>query len=283
MCSQRSPLKTSSTAKGWARKGLGCLVVVIGIPLIYYGVYFLFRGSLPSNPQLIAHRGGPVYNPENSLAAFRYATEGGIDWIEFDVQRTQDGVLIVIHDETVDRTTNGSGEVKNLTFDQIRALDAGDGERVPTFEEVIALARETGVGLLPEAKSPHLYPGIEAEIASSLEEGQYVEQTVVQSFKPEALETIKEVNPEIQVCPLYGLWELDLSSPLPEEVDVLCPMAEMVILNPWMIWRAHADSNEVYVWFGVIEHPISMWFLLTLGADGLMVDDPRALAEILRR
>lgn len=206
-----------------------------------------------------------------------------MDWIEMDVQRTQDGVLVVIHDETVDRTTNGSGYVRDLTFEQIRVLDAGNGEQVPTFEEVIALARKAGVGILPEAKSPSLYPGIGAEIVEALIEEEYLDRTVVQSFDLEALEKIQGINPDVQICPLYGLWALDLSEPQPRDAKILCPMAEMVILNPWMIEGAHKQGREVYVWFGVIERPVTMRFLLALGADGLMVDDPLVLAEVLGR
>lgn len=283
MCAQDSLSKASSSPNRWTRRGGGCLLLLILIPLIYYGLYFVLRGQLSSDPQLIAHRGGPAYEPENTLSAFRNAIEVGADWIEMDIQRTQDGVLVVIHDETVDRTTDGTGKVEHLTLEQIRTLDAGNGEQVPTFEEVIALAREAGVGLLPEAKSPYLYPGIEAEMVEALIEAGYVQETVIQSFEPGALETIQRINPDIQVCPLYGLWVLDLSDPRPSEANTLCPMAEMVILNPWMIRQARAEEREVFVWFGVIEHPVVMRFILALGADGLMVDDPVALAEVLGR
>jgi glycerophosphoryl diester phosphodiesterase len=109
------------------------------------------------------------------------------------------------------------------------------------------------------------------------------EKRWVQSFEPQTLDTIKELAPDIQVCPLYGLWTLDLGGPQPGEANILCPMAEMVILNPWMIKQAHTEGRRVFVWFGVIEHPIVMRFILTLGADGLMVDDPVALANALGR
>ena len=283
MYAQNNLSRAYSRPKRWARRGGGCLLAIIVIPVIYYGLYFALRGPLPSDPQLIAHRGGPVHEPENTLTAFRNAIHVGADWIEMDVRRTQDGVLVVMHDETVDRTTDGAGRVESLTLGQIRALDAGDGEQVPTFDEVIALARESGVGLLPEAKSPNLYPGIETEMVEAVVEGGYVQRTVIQSFEMDALETVHETDPDVEVCPLYGLWALDLSDPRPSEANCLCPMAEMVVLNPWMIKQAHAQGREVFVWFGVIEHPTVMRFILALGADGLMVDDPVALARILGR
>jgi len=276
-------LKASLLPEPWIRRGGVCLLVMILIPLFYYGFYLALRGPLPSDPQLIAHRGGPAYAPENTLTAFRNAIAVGADWIEMDIQMTQDGALVIVHDETVDRTTNGTGRVRDLTLEQVRPLVASCNERVPTFDEVIVLAKEAGVGLLPEAKSPHLYPEIEVKMVQAIVEADYVQRTVVQSFEPQTLETIKELNPDLQVCPLYGLWTLDLGGPQPGEANILCPMAEMVILNPWMIKQAHTEGRRVFVWFGVIEHPLVMRFILALGADGLMVDDPVALANALGR
>jgi len=278
-----STQNSTQYSKSRSRRGRGCLLLIIGFPLIYYGFYFIFRGPLPLNPQFIAHRGGRVYEPENSIAAFRHAVDTGADWIEFDVQQTKDGELVVIHDETVDRTTDGTGRIEDLTLEQIHALDAGNGERVSTFEEIITFAKETGVGILPEAKSPHLYPGIEKNMVKVLVANDYVQKTVIQSFDPDTLKNIQKINQDIKVCPLYGLWKLDLSNPQPSEARTICPMAEMIILNPWMIRQAHVEGREVYVWFGVIEHPLTMRLLLALGADGLMVDDPVALAEVLDR
>lgn len=283
MCDQKNRQRVRLLQEHRARRGGGCILLILVTPLIYYGLFFALRGPLPSDPQLIAHRGGPAHKPENTLPAFQSAIAAGADWIEMDVQRTQDGSLVVIHDERVDRTTDGTGRVADLTFERIRALDAGNGEQVPTFEEVIALGREAGAGLLPEAKSPHLYPHIEADMVKALAEGSYTDRTIVQSFEPAALEEIQELDPDLQVCPLYGLWALDLSRPRPSNANTLCPMAEMVVLNPWMIRQAHAQGRQVFVWFGVIEHPVVMRFLLALGVDGLMVDDPAALARVLGR
>jgi glycerophosphoryl diester phosphodiesterase len=265
------------------RRGCGCLFVLVLLPLLYYGLYFVRRGPLPANPQLIAHRGGPAYAPENTLAAFRQAIALGVDWLEMDVQMSKDGTLVVMHDETVDRTTNGTGRIADLTLEQIRALDAGNGEPVPTFEEVIALAKESGVRIIPEAKSPHLYPGLEAKMVQAVVESDYVGQSIIQSFGPQALHTIHALNPDVQLCALYGLWDLSLSGPQPGEANRVCPMAEMVVLNPWLIKQAHAEGRQAFVWFGLIEHPLVMRFILALGADGLIVDDPVALARILGR
>ena len=259
------------------------MTIIIVLLAAYYGIYLILRVQAETTPQLIAHRGGPVYNPENTMTAFQYAIEAGANLLEFDVQRTMDDILVVIHDETVDRTTNGSGLVGQFTFEEIQGLDAGNGEQVPTFEQVIVLAKQTGVGIMPEAKSPELYPGIAEQMVATIDEEEYTDKTVLQSFDPSILVSVRQESPEQAVCPLYGLWQFDLRGPDALDAEIVCPMAEMVLLYPWMIRQAHLDGKDVYVWFGVIENSVMMRLMLAIGGDGLMVEDPVALAEIYDR
>ena len=269
---------------GWLKIILLWLVVIV---VGYYAGYLVanlqFQADRPADPQIIAHRGDRAHAPEDTLAAFRAAIQAGADWLELDVQRTKDGQLVVIHDETVDRTTDGSGRVADLTLEQIQSLDTGNGERVPTFEEAIQLAKQAGVGFFPEAKSAPRYPGIEAEMVAALRAQGYLERAILQSFAYDGLAEVAADNPDLQVCPLFGLWQFDLDQPGLESARQVCAMGEMALLYPWMIRQAHQDGRQVYVWFGVIEHPLVMRILLALGADGLIVDDPGRLAGILKR
>ena len=187
-------------------------------------------------------------------------------------------MLIVFHDETVDRTTNGSGRVKDLTFDQIRALDAGNGEVIPTFQEIIILAKEANTGILPEAKSPHPYPRMSSQMIKELSDNGYLENAILQSFDHNTLREFRRLSDDVQLCPFYGLWHLDLSHPIPNDATTLCPMAEMVILNSWMIKQAHAEGRTVYV-FGIIENPIIIRHLINMGVDRLMLDDLRLMPK----
>src|SRR5678815_3228387 len=121
--------------------------------------------KMPSGgPFIIAHRGGSLEAPENTLASFRHAVDVGAKFVELDVQMSSDGGLVIIHDETLDRTTTGSGPVGALTFDELRELDAGvkkgdkwKGEKIPTLREVLDLCVGAGVGVVIELKSPDLY------------------------------------------------------------------------------------------------------------------------------
>jgi len=254
----------------------GCLTIFVVVLLIYYGVQVLLRTPALTALQIIAHRGGPTNAPENTLAAFRNAITQGADWLEFDVQMTKDRVLVVIHDETVDRTTDGTGAVHDLTLEQIRSFDAGQGERIPTFEEVLELVKTNGVKILPETKSAHLYPGVEEKLLQDLEQANYLEQTVIQSFEADSLDKLARLNPDAKLCALYGLWKFSVSSP-PGDAQYVCPMAEMLLLNPGMIRQAHQEGRQVFIWFEVIENPFGLSFMRFFGADGLIVDDPISL------
>jgi glycerophosphoryl diester phosphodiesterase len=260
------------------------LAIVVSVAiLLYFGAYLLFMPPRTSTPEILAHRGDSAHAPENTLAAFRRAVRAGVDWIEFDVQRTKDGVLVVFHDDNVDRVTTGTGRVADLTLAQVQSLRVGGGERVPTFHEIVTFAKAARVRILPEAKNPDLYPGIAGEMVALVRNAGYLDRTVIQSFDHDVLEAAMRREPNIQVCALTGLWQLSLSSVGPPDAGYVCPMAEMIVLNPWMVAQAHSRRLRVFAWFGVVEHPLTMRALLALGVDGLIVDDPAALARILGR
>ncbi len=259
------------------RRAAGCGAVVILVPLLYYGIQAVLRTPPLTPLQRIAHRGGLAYAPEDTLAAFRNGIEQGVDWLEFDVQMTKDGVLVVIHDETVDRTTNGTGAVRDLTLEQIRSLDAGQGEKVPTFQEVVELAKSQGAKILPETKSAHLYPGMEEKMLDELDQAEYLDHTVIQSFEADSLEKLHQLNPAARLCALYGLWRFDLSAPA-GGAQYVCPMAEMLLLNPAMVRQAHSEGRQVFAYFGVMENPFGVSAMRFFGVDGLIVNDPMALA-----
>jgi glycerophosphoryl diester phosphodiesterase len=276
-------MSTSSKSKpGLHRRGPRRLGLIIALVVPYYGVQVVMRSAPLARIQVVAHRGGRTYAPENTLAAFHRAIEMRADWLEFDVQMTRDGVLVVIHDETVDRTTNGTGRVVDLTLDDIRALNAGHGEKVPTFQEVLDLARSTGANIFPETKSAHLYPGIEAKMLAALEDADYLDHTIIQSFEAASLNTLRQLNPKVRLCALSGLWEFGVSAPA-GDAEYVCPMAEMVLLNPYMIRQAHDKGRQVIVWFGPLQNPF--WFRVVkfFGVDGIIADDPVLVQHTLRQ
>src|SRR5438874_10139270 len=154
-------------------------------------------------PIIIAHRGGSAEAPENTMAAFRHAIDIGMRYVELDVQMSRDGELVVIHDETVDRTTNGHGPAASLTFEELHRLDAGSqfgleyaGERIPTLREVLELCTDAGVGVVVEIKSPSLYPGMVEKVVALIGEmrGRGAENIWCISFDHAAIRQVRSLD-----------------------------------------------------------------------------------------
>jgi len=170
-----------------------------------------------SGPLVYAHRGASGYAPENTMAAFRMAVELGSDGIECDVQLTRDGKLVICHDETLERTTNGKGFIKDMNYEALRKLDAGGwfdskfaGERVPQLSELLGLVKDTGLLLNIEIKSGIVqYPGIEGKVIAEVEAYGLADRVIISSFNHYAVKKCKEINPKIATGALYmeGLFE----------------------------------------------------------------------------
>lgn len=162
-------------------------------------------------PLVIAHRGASGHRPENTLSAFQLALEWESDGIELDVHMSKDGHLIVCHDETVNRTTNGTGLIKDLTLKEIKELDAGgwfhsdfSNERIPTLEEVLKVIRNKDLLLNIELKSgPILYEGIEKEVIRQLKAFGLQEQAILSSFNHYSLLEIKRIDKNMKAAILY--------------------------------------------------------------------------------
>ncbi|MCL6590175.1 MAG: hypothetical protein K6U80_09505 [Firmicutes bacterium] len=243
-----------------------------------YGVYFILRGPLPPKVLVIAHRGASALAPENTLAAFREAGRLKTDGIELDVRMAKDGELVIMHDETVERTTDGLGAVRDLTFQKLRALTVNGGEFVPTFAEALTVARENQQDIYAEIKSGRLYPGIEAKMVETAAAANYEAHTRFLSFEPESLKKAAALNPRISLIALYGLGKLRLGKIQPG-VNSVSLMAEMVLLNPWMIKEAKKQGKQVYVWAGIIENPVTVSIMRAFGAEGLIVNNPKYVKQ----
>lgn len=165
-------------------------------------------------PRLIGHRGAKESAPENTLASIREAAAQGAPWIEFDVMLTRDGAAVVIHDDTLDRTTNGRGPMNAIDREDLRRLDAGSwfdsrfaGERVPDFTEALDLAKSLGLGINVEIKP---FPGQEvatAETVVSILQRHWPDNArlLVSSFEVPSLDTVRRLAPTLPLG--YLLWD----------------------------------------------------------------------------
>ena len=160
--------------------------------------------------RVIAHRGFSSAAPENTIAAVRAAIEIRADMVEIDVTLTSDGHVVVIHDETLDRTTNGSGEIFLFPLAELQKLDAGSwfdpsfaGERIPTLGEVLNVV-DGRILLNVEIKSEAVARGVVGKVAAAIQEHGMVDRVVVSSFSPTALQEMHSVAPEIRTAVLYN-------------------------------------------------------------------------------
>lgn len=168
---------------------------------------------------IFAHRGSKGTHPENTMIAFEEAYRVGAEGLELDVQLTKDGIPVVIHDEKVDRTTNGEGWVKDFTLTELKQLDAGSwfdpqfaGEQVPTLEEVLIWLRSKPkkLSLNIELKNgPVIYPELEEKVLELVQTYQLQEQIIFSSFNHYSLVKLHQLQPEVETAILFmeGLYE----------------------------------------------------------------------------
>ncbi len=230
----------------------------------------------------IAHRGDSGNFPENTIAAFRAAADAGADICELDVQATRDGAVVVIHDDSVDRTTNGTGAVAALTLAELKRLDAGSWmgerfarERVPTLEEVFA-AVGTRLGLNIEIKEG----AVERRVCEVIRANDGLANSIVSSFEWGALRKVREIDPQVRVALLAeeepaGL--LEAASAM--RAYAVNPGFEMVTAD--FCREAHARGFAVLVW--TVDAPEKMRILISYGVDGIMTNHPARLSEVLHR
>src|SRR5712691_1698040 len=231
---------------------------------------------------VIAHRGASFYAPENTFAAFDLAIEMGVSHIELDVHSTRDNHIVVIHDETVDRTTNGAGPVTNHTLAALKALDAGSwfegkfsGERIPTFSEV--LQRYKGrVHIHTEIKGHFAH--LSQRTADLVRRHGMAERVTITSFQKASLEETHAYAPELPI----GWLVAEVSDAVIAQARVMgltqiCPRANAV--TPELIHRLHAEGFVVRAW-GVVTEDL-MRQVVKAGADGMTVNFPDKLIAYL--
>jgi glycerophosphoryl diester phosphodiesterase len=230
-------------------------------------------------PLLGGHRGNPAENPENTMRSFRSAIAAGCDLIECDVHLSSDGRLVVIHDHTLDRTTNGSGLVRDFTAAELRKLDAGDGEKIPLLQEVVELAIGK-VGLVIETKQvPPLYPGLEEKLINMLRQLGAVPECAVISFNHQAIHELRKVEPGLQLGILEGSRPLHPGRMLRESgADVYSP--HWGAADPEVVKEVHAAGGAVAVW-PVDDEAAIAWCRLTK-PDSIFTNRPKEVGAALR-
>jgi glycerophosphoryl diester phosphodiesterase len=170
-----------------------------------------------SYPLIWAHRGASGYAPENTLPAFKMAADMKADGVELDIQLTKDDVIVVCHDETIDRTSNGAGFIKDYTYDELLKFDfcngnqAYEGVHIPTMEEVFDLLDPTGLTINIELKTGEIfYPDLEDKIVELTKKKGFSDRVIYSSFNHYSVMKIKDMDPDAKVGFLYGDGHLNM-------------------------------------------------------------------------
>lgn len=237
--------------------------------------------------RVIAHRGFSGKAPENTLVAIRRAIDIGADMVEVDVTMTRDGHVILLHDETLKRTTNGKGKPFKKSLAKIRSLDAGSwfapefaGERIPTLAEALETVKDR-VLINIEIKSEAVKHGVVPKVAALIVEHGMLDQVVVSSFSPEALRRMKITAPDVVTASLFNKKIHTGRDPLEivQEVGSRGFNISGKRLTPAMIDRCHRHQIPVAV-YTVNEAPV-MHRLVEMGVDAVFTDHPDRMLEIV--
>lgn len=224
---------------------------------------------------VVGHRGAAGVQPENTLKGFRYALELGVDYVECDVHLTRDGHLVVMHDSTVNRTTNGWGAIRELTFDRIRRLDAGDGEQAPTLDEVLETVRGKA-RLLCELKGM----GVEEAAVAAVRAHGMEEEVTFTSFSLERLARVRELGSHYRIgAILPNATEFEIARAAALGAVGIGVHYKNLCLR--ILEEAHKAGLEVRAW-----NPDTLpeqQAMIALGADGISTNRPDILIKYLRR
>ncbi len=235
----------------------------------------------------LAHRGASTQAPENTLAAFRKAAEVGVAGFEFDVQLSKDGFVVVIHDEKLERTTNGSGLVKDYTLEELQRLDAGKwfgeefaGEKIPTLDQVLDEFASTAMVYNIELKSGIVfYPGLEEKVLEAVKCRNLSERVVISSFNHYSLVTCRELNKDVRTGMLYvaGLYE-----PWEYALKLGCYSVHPLfyhLQHPELISGFREHNLAIYAW--TVNEPVYMELMVAGGIDAIITDRPQDLQKII--
>lgn len=289
---------------------------LLGIIFILAGIYIylamqtgktaetraIFQNADKSPFLVFAHRGGGGLYPENTLGAFEYSAKMGADVLELDVHSTADGTLVVMHDGTVDRTTDGKGVISAMTLAEVKKLDAGypftsdggatfpfrgKGVQVPTLDEIFAALPEMTFNIEPKQAEP----SITKPLCEMIRARKMTDRVIVGSFRQLAIDEFRQFCPEVatsatpsEVTDFLARSKTGISesyAPPFQALQVPQSLGRLSVVDQSFIENAHRKNLKVHVW--TINEKPDMQRLIDLGVDGIMTDYPDRLLELLKR
>jgi glycerophosphoryl diester phosphodiesterase len=232
-------------------------------------------------PLVIAHRGASGHRPENTLPAYELAVAQGADMIEIDLHRTRDGAIVVTHDEDL-AGLGGAGEVGQASLEEVRRLDAGAGERVPTLPEVLdRFGGRIPFNLELKRGGDGDYPGLEAAALAEVERRGLLARTLFSSFYDPVLARLRALAPAARLGFLVSRRHPERALERARAVGAEALHPELPLATRPLVEEAHAAGLPVYVF--TVDEPGEMERLLGLGVDGLFTNFPDRLRALVDR
>lgn len=288
---------------------IGRIALTLLVVAAFFAIYRLitikprpYKAYLTTRPLVMAHQGGADLAPSNTMAAFRNAAQMGVDVLELDVHTTKDGVVVVIHDATVDRTTNGVGSVHDLTLSELQKLDAGyrfspdngqtfpfrgQGVAIPTLQEVLSVFPALRINI--EIKQAN--PPMEQAVAELIQQASAQNRVLVVASNQDVIERFRALMPDVatgasesEVRGFFYAQTLRVSAfyrPTADALQVPENFGNIQVLSPHFVQAAHACEVAVHAW--TINDPEAMRRLLAMGVDGIITDRPDLALEVLGR
>lgn len=251
----------------------------LGVAIMLLGL--LGGCSRTDHVVVTAHRGASYVAPENTMSAMVAAVDAGAEFAELDVGLSRDGEVVLMHDRTLDRTTNGIGNLNDFTLEELKGLEAGSwfsdqfaGEPIPTLREVIRFARGK-LKLNIEIKNSQDEPTIASAVVEIIRSENFVEECMVTSFSRETVEEVKRIAPEILTGFIFGEdYPADVFQGGWEVVS-----SNHKVVDSTFVARAKAGGKRVHVW--TVDDRDLMLRLIGLGVDGIISNRPALLLEVL--
>ncbi len=262
----------------------------------------IFQNEKSNRPLVFAHRGGGGLFPENTLEAFEYSARMGADVLELDVHSTSDGTLVVMHDGSVDRTTNGRGRVSEMTLADLKKLDAGylftndngatfpfrgKGIAIPTLREIFEKFPQTTFNVEPKQATP----SITKPLCEMIRQYKMTDKTIVGSFRQTAVDEFRAFCPEVatsatpaevsEFLAMYKTGIADSYTPPFQALQVPVNASFLNVVSKDFVEAAHRRNLQVHVW--TINDADEMRRLLEINVDGIMTDYPDRLLNLLGR
>lgn len=256
------------------------LMVVTAI-ILGIGAIPVAGAAVPPMPDwsvvFVAHRGLAPGYPENTLAAYRQAIKLGAEVLEIDLRGTKDGEVVIVHDDTLERTTNGKGKVTDYTLAELKKLDAGQGERIPTYEETLKVVAGTGVKLLLDIKESPVLD--KKKVVKLTEKYGAVLNVIVGPRNLNDLKEFKALNPNLRTLGFIPSI-VDIDAFAAAGVDIIRLWPQWILADPMLVKKVQSLNKPV--WTTVNDAPRDqIEQLIRLGVNGVLSDLPDVMAQII--